>query len=619
MSLWLLILTLLFQAPAQQAQVAGSTACQSCHADMYARWSDSIHGRMIQRANKASVVSHPELMGGPATSKMWKDGVLYIVENGIENKIDYTLGNRRVQHYLTTRPDGKIEVLHSSWDIKRGQWFDSKDIVQGAPRGFVQQWNMTCFYCHVTQQVQDVKGFDPKTLGYKTAWVESSATCERCHGPMAAHAFAAADGNAESVRSARPAAAFDKLIMCGQCHWAKNVLAPGFTTRKAYFDYYSPSLMHLDPQENTSDPSWWVDGRPRRFSNEAAAFFLSGCFQSGKAMCTSCHDPHWNRTDGNDALMKNADQYCINCHADLKSESHTHHAAETAGASCVGCHMPHAVVGVKTTMRDHSMSFPEPENTVRYGVPNACNECHSDKSADWALQSVEKWYPGRSVRPRLRATAFTLAEKGDARAVNSLVRLATDQTENTEIRASATGFLGRFPSDLSTNTLIALTRDKEPMIRVEAARSLGAVPEQKSAIALTALLDDPYLAVRIHAAGSLTAPLFPGMTFSAVKQKSFDKAVNEYRRSLEGEGDHPNVETRLGSLEASLGNADAARAAYGLALRLDPVFADAYVGLAIVEMQAGHKEEALRNARKAVEVSGKDVYKKFLAKLEQSH
>jgi tetratricopeptide (TPR) repeat protein len=255
---------------------------------------------------------------------------------------------------------------------------------------------------------------------------------------------------------------------------------------------------------------------------------------------------------------------------------------------------------------------------VRYDVPNACNECHADKSADWALENVERWYPGRSVRPHLRATAFSLARQGDPRAVNSLVRLAGDHSENPEIRATAAGFLGRFPSDLSTQMLIALTKDKEPMIRVEAARALGGVPEQNPAIALTALLDDPYLAVRIHAAGSLTSPLFPRMTFSELKQKSFDKAVAEYRQSLEVEGDHPNVQERLGSLEFTLGNFADSRDAYRLALKLDPAFADAYVGLALLDIQAGNHEEAVRNARRAVEVSpGKDVYRKFLEKIQR--
>ena len=612
------ILALMLQGPANtptQGPVAGSVACQACHSPEFEKWSDSIHGKMIQRANRNTVVSKVNQSGGPATAKLWKNDVLYILENGRENRIDYTLGNRRMQHYLTTMPNGEIHVLHSTWDVKRQQWFDSKEIVPGAPAQFVQQWNMSCFYCHTTQQEQDVKGFDPDTFEYKTSWVESSATCERCHGPMASHVQAAERGEWSEYPQAELTTSFDKLVRCGQCHWAKTVVSTGFDMRKPYFDYYAPALMHLE-ENDTIDPGWWVDGRPRRFSNEAAAFFMSGCFQSGKATCTSCHDPHWNRTDGNDALMKNADQYCISCHSGLKSTTHTNHAVESAGSSCVGCHMPHAMQGVKATMRDHSMSIPEPENTVRYNVPNACNECHTGQSAEWALNYVEKWYPGRSARPRMRATAFSLARKEDVRAVNILIRLATDRAENAEMRATATGYLGRFQTDSARATVIALAKDPEPLVRVEVARSLGLAGTEPAATALAGMLDDRYRSVRVEAASSLTSPIFPRMTFASETQKSFDKAVAEFRRSLEIEGDHPHVQVRLGGLEFLLGNLPQAREAYRRALKRNPAEADAYVGLAMLDFQAGDRAEALRNARRAVEVSGKDQYRKFLERIE---
>jgi len=598
--------------------LAGSAACRSCHADVYAKWSDSIHGRMIQRANRNSVVANIDMSGGPGTIKAWRGGTLYITENGIDNRVDYTLGNRRIQHYLTARANGEIDVLRTTWDVKRQEWFDSKEIVQSAPADFVQQWNTFCFYCHVTQQEQDVKGFDPKTFEYKTNWVESSATCERCHGPMAAHATAESSDDSSYLPS-KPPTAFDNLMRCGQCHWPKNVVATGFNTRKQYFDFYTPGFMHLDPDEDGPDSSWWVDGRPRRFSTEAAGFFLSGCFQSGKATCMSCHDPHWNRTDGNDALMSRADQYCEECHDGLRRETHTHHDAASAGSSCVACHMPHSVRGVKATMRDHSLSFPEPQNTVRYGVPNACNECHSDHTAEWALEKVDTWYPGRSIRPQLRASAFALARKGDARSVNSLVRLAGDFSENAAIRATATGYLGRFQTDLAAKTLIALTHDKQPMVRLEAARVLGGFPSVASALALGSLLDDAYRAVRIYAAASLTSPLFPRLDFSAAAQRSFESAIGEFRTSLEIEGDHPMVQIRLGGLEFTQGHITEAREAYRRALKLNPGEADAYIGLAIIDLQTGNRGEALKNAHRATQLSNKDIYRKFLEKIRSAN
>jgi len=55
---FLLMLLLETQPQFQSAPgspLAGSVACQACHADVYAKWSDSIHGRMIRRANRTRV------------------------------------------------------------------------------------------------------------------------------------------------------------------------------------------------------------------------------------------------------------------------------------------------------------------------------------------------------------------------------------------------------------------------------------------------------------------------------------------------------------------------------------------------------------------------------------
>ena len=217
----------------------------------------------------------------------------------------------------------------------------------------------------------------------------------------------------------------------------------------------------------------------------------------------------------------------------------------------------------------------------------------------------------------MRATAFAMAQKNDPRSVNSLVRLATDRTENVAMRATAVGFRGRFDSPLAQQTLLAAAKDADPMIRVEAARSLAGHPGETAALALVALLSDRYLAVRVQAVGALTSPRFPPMTFSPARQQAFDNAVAELRAGLEGEGDHPNVQVRLGDLEAGLGRPSEARDAYRRALKRNPQEPGAYLGLALLSLEAGNREEAIRQAKRAVEVaSNKELYRKLLEKIE---
>ena len=92
------------------------------------------------------------------------NGAFYITESyltgkPLEHRVDFTLGNRRIQHYLTRLADGKVVVLPPSWDILRKEWFHNLDIddPEEAPGVQVQVWNKNCFSCHVSQQE---KNFD---------------------------------------------------------------------------------------------------------------------------------------------------------------------------------------------------------------------------------------------------------------------------------------------------------------------------------------------------------------------------------------------------------------------------------------------------------------------------
>ena len=54
------------------------------------------------------------------------------------HQVLYTLENRRIQHYLTTLPDGRVVVLPPAWDILRKEWVpqhrDRGPRARGRPR-----------------------------------------------------------------------------------------------------------------------------------------------------------------------------------------------------------------------------------------------------------------------------------------------------------------------------------------------------------------------------------------------------------------------------------------------------------------------------------------------------
>jgi hypothetical protein len=55
---------------------------------------------------------------------------------------------------------------------------------------------------------------------------------------------------------------------------------------------------------------------------------------------------------------------------------------------------------IETTIADvkvhaHTFRFVTPEMTGKYGIPNPCISCHTDKSAEWATDALRRW-PERS-------------------------------------------------------------------------------------------------------------------------------------------------------------------------------------------------------------------------------
>src|SRR5690242_17086484 len=104
----------------------GAAACAKCHAEAFAKWSGSRHSKMVQPATKSSVKGdfsrgRIQLRGSPYVVRE-RDGMYYVTESYLtgkpqEHRVDFTLGNRRIQHYLTRLPSGRIIVLQPSWDI----------------------------------------------------------------------------------------------------------------------------------------------------------------------------------------------------------------------------------------------------------------------------------------------------------------------------------------------------------------------------------------------------------------------------------------------------------------------------------------------------------------------
>ena len=52
--------------------------------------------------------------------------------------------------------------------------------------------------------------------------------------------------------------------------------------------------------------------------------------------------------------------------------------------------MPHKNYMVIDDRRDHSIRIPRPDLSAKFGQPNACNNCHTDQSFEWAAKALDQ-------------------------------------------------------------------------------------------------------------------------------------------------------------------------------------------------------------------------------------
>jgi predicted CXXCH cytochrome family protein len=577
----------------------GMAACAKCHAEIHSQWTHSRHSKMVQPATKESVQGDFKLarvkLRGAIYGLRERDGVFYITETYLsgklqEHRVDYTLGNRRIQHYLTTLADGKVIVLPPSWDVLRKGWFHNLDIadpdeVEGVQ---VQVWNKMCYSCHVSQQE---KNFDVEKNEYKTSWLDFGTNCERCHGPGSEHV--AHPHTPDIVVQTRLDATRNTMV-CAQCHSFRDTFAKGFSAGEDYYNYFVPILEYNQPRDK--DPAYWADGRTRRFSNDAYGLWQSECFLKGGATCVACHSAvHQVEIEKNPQLRPTANALCTRCHTAIGQAipAHTHHSAGSAGSSCIECHMPRTVYSIKAEIRDHSMSIPVPENTVNHAIPNACNLCHKDKDANWSIKQMNAWYGDRSRQKLIRrADAFALAGKGDPRAIANLLAILAEPAEGPLVRANAVGHLSQFSNDPTVFAALegALT-DPEPVVRAVAALRIQPGPIDKDAAvkALTGALGDSETTVRVAAAASLVA--LGVREFQGEDGARFERAKELFRARAEANSDDAEQEIGAGRFYYLTGDIPRAISAFRTSLRIDPE-SPAHYMLAAAYIQKGDVEKA---------------------------
>jgi predicted CXXCH cytochrome family protein len=374
-------------APPAQHYV-GSAACKNCHESVYTRWNQTRMANVVRDPREHPDAFIPDFSKPDPLLTFTKDDVSLIY------------GSRWKQRYFKKVGDDYF-VFPAQWDVAHKIW-RRYFVPNGAdwwatlypPDNFQRPTSALCDGCHSVN-------FDIVTHN-KTEW---NVGCEKCHGPGEAHV---AKPTRDNIRNPGRFDYVHASDTCIQCHSQGQPLSNpiqgkyydwpvGYDVGKNLKDYWKLEEHRLGETTFTHFP----DGTAHKNRMQGNDFVNSLMYARG-VTCFSCHDPHGNENVA--MVRKPGNALCLDCHGpnaqagphDPTIEAHTHHQVGSAGNECIACHMPKIAQTIADqNVRSHSFHFVTPGETEALKIPNACNECHKDKSIEWAKTALESW-PDRS-------------------------------------------------------------------------------------------------------------------------------------------------------------------------------------------------------------------------------
>ena len=415
--------------------------------------------------------------------------------------------------------------------------------------------------------------------------------------PLALTSFADVDskGFKANLSQAQPQQSIER---CAGCHSRRESLgADSAPVGEPFDDHYRIALLR--------EGLYHADGQILDEVYVYGSFLQSKMYAKG-VQCNHCHDPHTAQ------VIADLDAVCTQCHrpeantdfpslrsASYTSPSHHRHSTDSEAARCVSCHMPEQTYMGVDLRRDHSFRIPRPDLSVKLGVPNACNGCHADQSAQWAQSQVEQWFPkGRHLQPHYGEALHAGREQMDEAAVEKLIELALDSNQPAIVRATALELLVPVVSPPIAGRVLHLLKDSSPMIRSAMLSLFQAAPAGARAKYSGPLLDDPIRSVRIDAAKQVLGVSTENL--SASDQAIVNAAIEEYQVSLAAQADFPEIQLNLSRFAERLGNRKVATQALRAALALDPKLAEAWFRLAQLDINSGYFEQAKAHLERAI-------------------
>lgn len=639
---------------ASTATYVGKDKCAECHAAEVQSWLNSHHEQAMQVTNESTVLGDFKnatfTKDGVTSTFSTKEGKYYVRSDGPDGKLHdyelpYTFGVYPLQQYLAPFPRGRYQSFVLAWDshpaAQGGQrWYhlyaDQKmpytDPLHWTGRN--QTWNYMCADCHSTNLK---KNYDLAKDSYHTTWSEINVSCETCHGPGSKHvAWGQEHKNKMSYQPDEGATGLTVVLRrpvgmwaaiepfkgtmhwkgqprtrlevntCAPCHSRRHPITQDIQPGQPYSDAYVPSLLE--------EGVYYADGQIQEEDYEYGSFLQSKMYEQGVS-CGDCHDSHSARL-----AQTNLNAVCGKCHslAKFAGVEHTHHKATGTGGVCVNCHMTTRTYMGVDARRDHSFRVPRPDYSVAYGTPNACNQCHKDKSNAWSVEAVVKWYGPNRRREQHFVEAIEAGRRGSTDAEGALAGLIRDTKKPGIARATALTLLPQYLTEQSIPAVQAATQDADPLVRSQSIAAMEPLSPKARVQLAGPLLNDTVRAVRIEAARML-AGTQPEL-LQEDQKAALGRGIEELIASEMVSAERPENHVNLALLDMKLNKPTEAEGELKTALRLDPNFVPAMVNLADfyrMQQRDAEGEKWLRQAVAAAPDASEPIHALGLLKARQ--
>ncbi len=567
------------------ATFAGDQACIECHKTEHEAWDGSHHEQAMKVADSITILGDfntTVFEHKGVKNTFFKKGQDFYVNTTDKNgnyqdyKIEYTFGVTPLQQYIVKFPNGEYQCLITAWDTEKNKWFHLQPNLDLAHdewinwTGGAMRWNTACADCHSTNLE---KNFDSKTQTFNTTFSHINVSCEACHGPAGDHVSFYKHGKEGSKpqklyldTSVSQSGVVEK---CARCHSRRSQITKKFDYTGHFLDHYNPALL--------IDPMYEADGQIKDEVYVYGSFMQSKMYQNNVA-CTDCHDAHSMQ------LKQTGNNLCMSCHEPkYNDESHHFHKMGTEGAQCINCHMTGKTYMGNDFRRDHSFRVPRPDQSVKYGTPNACNDCHTDKTPQWASNFINTKYGTK--RPDHFSNYLLEGNHGKHEALYALV----SQGKFPGIaRATALFQYSNNPlSPKEINGIRQFLKDSSILVRHEAVRSFEKIRDQNYHGDIAPLLRDSIRLVRISA-----VKYFNSIGADMSSNTDFVKAEKEFLEELDMNADFASGQHQIAVYHELKGHTDLAIKAYKRSLDIDNRYNVSRMNLALLLYRQGQIEEA---------------------------